>query len=129
MFDWQAYLTHPDALSPEEATAIYQAIHPAQTAQDETFAELWQAVLDAALDYVPYRVRWNVQTQAEKSGVDAERTAHHNAFISALEVLNRYTVQTDHNDWLKQLGTRAHDRKRLGDFAGYLVLFGVLQGR
>lgn len=129
MFDLPTYLKRPDALTETEAYQIYQALHPRNADTDEDFATLWAMVLEDALAYAPIRVRWNLQSRAERNAVDAARTAHHNSFIKALQALSRHTTKCGAPDWLKQLGDPAVNRKRIGDFAGYLVLFGVLQGR
>ncbi|WP_054662113.1 DUF3232 domain-containing protein [Lacticaseibacillus camelliae] len=129
MFNLDNYLKRPDALSLDQALAIYNQIPYEQAQNDGDFKELWQDIIDAALDYVPIRVRWNDQNTQERAAVDAGRTRRHNAFISSLKILNRYTATHYDAEWLSQLGTPVTDRKRIGDFAGYIVLFGVLKGR
>lgn len=129
MFDLPNYLKRPDALSLDQALAIYNEIPHEQAKDDDDFNELWQAMLDAALAYVPIRVKWNDQTNAARAAVDATRTRNHNAFIATLKALNRFTKGNYGRDWLPMLGDPARDRKRIGDFAGYVVLFGVLQAR
>jgi hypothetical protein len=50
--------------------------------------------------------------------MEEERTAAHNAFISACDILSRNMNQSGENShWRTQIGS---DRKAIGDFACYL---------
>ena len=130
MFYLQNYLKRPDALSMDQAYEIYSQLPFDQAKTDNDFHELWQDVIDAALAYVPIRVNWNEQTHEQRAAIDIKRTSNHNSFIATLSALNRFTMNHyDSANWLAELGDPATNRKRIGDFAGYVVLFGVLQGR
>lgn len=129
MFKLPAYLKRPDALSPTEAATIYQAMHTPMTEADADFQELWGETLAAAITYATLRANWNMWDHHRRGAQDALRTRRHNEFMQSLVPLNRLTMQLGSPDWLQQLGDPAVDRKRIGDFAGYIVLFGCLQAR
>ncbi len=64
-------------------------------------------------------------TAAERLAADRQRTAAHNAFIDAANILSRAMGQAGQdNEWRRVLGD---DRKVIGDFACFLVAhLGVL---
>ncbi|WP_461214804.1 hypothetical protein [Lacticaseibacillus sp. GG6-2] len=133
MFDYKVYTQIPGALSLAEAEAIYQRLAPETHRDDEDFMLLWSDLLAAASNYVATRNRWVVMTAAERQAADASRSKQHNNFMACLQPLGRLVAPADDQDWLiAALGDRQQDptkRKRWGDFAGYLLLFGTLAGR
>jgi hypothetical protein len=55
----------------------------------------------------------------DRQDADAGRTAAHNAFIDALNILSRaMKKEGKDNEWRRLLGD---DRKEIGDFACFLV--------
>jgi hypothetical protein len=76
-------------------------------------------VIRAAIRYSQIRAEWMLMTIEERRDVDARRTAAHNAFIDALNILSRAMKKSgQNNEWRKLLGD---DRKEIGDFACFLV--------
>lgn len=70
---------------------------------------------------------WNQKSLAEKGQADAERTRCHNLVISAKNKLSVYMYEHKlGNDWDDWLG---EERKRIGDFACYVVLLQGLEAR
>lgn len=128
MFKYDNYLKIPGALDFATAQRLLEEIHTPAAEADPNFQELWTDLAQTAVNYSSYRNRWNLETQEERVADGSGRTFAHNAYLSCLESLARYMKKTWGATWMDELGTRA-DRKRLGDFAGYIVLFGVLQGR
>lgn len=119
-----------DALSFDQALAIYNQIVTSQVADQATFQELWQDCLVAASRYVLIRNRWNTMTALERIQIDHQRTAAHNEWMNSLAILGRFLQTNDlPTPWLTVLGDRQLYRKRWGDFAGYLLLIGTLQAR
>ncbi len=82
-------------------------------------------VLRTAIRYSQIRAEWLLMTVEERHETDARRTAAHNAFIDALNILSRAMKKAGQdNEWRRLLGD---DRKDLGDFACFLVAhLGVL---
>lgn len=97
---------------------VYEAIKAGDT-------DLLTDVLRAAIRYSQIRAEWILLTIEERHEVDARRTAAHNAFIDALNILSRAMKKAGQdNEWRRLLGD---DRKEIGDFACFLVAhLGVL---
>lgn len=129
MFNYAEYTDLPDSLTFDEANDIYKAIHTAETANDADFVELWHDVVEAAIRYVTDRNRWELMTTQERANFDHRRTLDHNSYMATLTALGRYCNQRWAANWFNQLGTPKHDRKRIGDFAAYILLFNNLQAR
>lgn len=129
MFNYSTYQTLPDALTFEQALALYNEIHIPETETDADFQELWQDVVRSAVTYVGDRNQWQLMTTAEKAAFDHRRTLDHNSYMATVVALGRYCNRQWQTDWLTKLGTPEQNRKRFGDFAGYLVLFGNLSAR
>lgn len=76
-------------------------------------------VFRAAIRYSQIRAEWMLMTVEERREVDARRTAVHNAFIDALNILSRAMKKAGlDNEWRRLLGD---DRKEIGDFACFLT--------
>jgi len=76
-------------------------------------------VLRTAIRYCNIRAEWNLMTVKERMDADKRRTAAHNAFIDAVNILSRAMGKTSAgNEWRRLL---SDDRKVLGDFACLLV--------
>jgi hypothetical protein len=91
---------------------IYEAMKPGD-------AELLADVLRAAIRYSQLRAEWMLMTIEERREIDARRTAAHNAFIDALNILSRAMKKAGQdNEWRRLLGD---DRKEIGDFACFLT--------
>ena len=105
-------------MSYELAIRIYEAMKTGK-------ADLLEDVLRAAIRYSQIRAEWMLMTVEERREVDARRTAAHNAFIDALNILSRAMKKAGQdNEWRRLLGD---DRKEIGDFACFLVAhLGVL---
>ncbi len=91
-------------------------------AEDETERELLAELLEKALKYVQFRVRWSVMSMDERAAHDAYRTSAHNAFIDSVRIYLRYLKRSkeDIDDSLPD------DRKLIGDWACKLAAdFGV----
>ena len=93
---------------------------------NETF-EMWQDLLNKAIEYTNIRAKWSLMSTEEKVENDAYRTACHNSFINSLKIYVRY---------LKQLGIELsvnelieQDRKIIGDFANYIVFRESIKNR
>lgn len=81
--------------------------------------DLLTDVLHAAIRYSRIRAEWFLMHSQERQEADASRTAAHNAFIDALNILSRSMKKSGQdNEWRRSLGD---DRKEIGDFACYLT--------
>lgn len=131
MLNYEEYLQLHDCLSFEKALSIYRQIFDAADLSDADFTMLWGEVISYASEYVQCRNYWAILNKAEKLSKDAARTQKHNVFMSSLEVLVRYMEKMNWDtSWKDALYEDGHiSRKTLGDFAGYLLLFGALSNR
>lgn len=93
---------------------------------DEAF-EMWQDMLNKAIEYTSIRAKWSLMSTEEKIEKDAYRTAFHDSFINSLKIYVRY---------LKQIGIELlsnelieQDRKAIGDFANYIVFREAINNR
>ncbi|WP_288760666.1 hypothetical protein [uncultured Lacticaseibacillus sp.] len=129
MFNYATYTGLPDSLTFEEANDIYKAICTVEAQNDSDFQELWRDVVETAAKYVTDRNHWGFMTSLERADFDHRRTLDHNSYMSTLTALGRYCTQHWTAAWPEQLGTPEHDRKRIGDFAAYILLFNSLQSR
>jgi hypothetical protein len=80
-----------------------------------------------AVAYAQIRAKWYMMGVDEKRDADSSRTASHNAFIDACNILSRNQAKIgEDNSWRETLGD---DRKVIGDFACYVHLFVGLSAR
>jgi hypothetical protein len=92
-----------------QATTIYQIL---KKSQHQT---LVNSLLSYAIRYSRLRVDWLLADVEKRHDMDNERTASHNAFISACDILARnMTAAGEDATWRRHIGT---DRKDIGDFA------------
>ena len=80
--------------------------------------DLKQDLIDGAVRYARIRVDWLLAPPENQQSIGHDRSACHNAFIVACDILSRNMAkQGEDATWRKTLG---EDRKRIGDFACYL---------
>ncbi|MGV9142020.1 MAG: hypothetical protein ACOC1X_03690 [Promethearchaeota archaeon] len=89
--------------------------------------ELINQFIIKASNYAKTRVEWYVAEVEEKHEVNSIRTRSHNVFIDYCNILSReMKKQGLDNAWRKRLGD---DRKRIGDFACYVVAIVGIRAR
>lgn len=93
---------------------------------DEVF-EMWQDLLDKAIEYTSIRAKWSLMSREEKIEKDAYRTACHDSFINGLKIYVRYLRQIGIE--LSSNGLIEQDRKAIGDFANYIVFREAIKNR
>lgn len=85
---------------------------------DKVIYGLIQDLIKKAFRYARIRADWALMDTEQKQTRDLERTAAHNAFIDACNILSRNMAgQGLDIKWREQLG---YDRKVIGDFACYI---------
>ena len=93
---------------------------------DESF-EMWQDLLNKALDYRSIRAKWSLMSTEEKIENDAHRIACHDSFINSLKIYVRYLKQLGIDILVNELIEQ--DRKTIGDFANYIVFREAIKNR
>ena len=98
----------------------------------EEISESKQAVLKeqlvrAAVAYARVRTDWQLVSRQERLEMDSRRTALHDVFIDACNILSRTMTKAGEGaEWRKRLGD---DRKAIGDLACWIHCFLGLAAR
>ncbi len=96
----------------QTAEQIWRAI------QKTELTDLRDELIRKGVRYAQLRVSWQLSCIEERLAMDATRTAAHDGFIDACNILSRnMQKQGEGNGWREVLGT---DRKAIGDFACHL---------
>lgn len=94
---------------------------------DSQLTELRLELVRAAISYSTHRVQWKLAGPEQRLEMSPARTAAHNAFIDACNILSRNMANAgESNEWRSLLGD---NRKEIGDFACFIVLFLGLAAR
>lgn len=94
---------------------------------DSQLTELRLGLVRAAISYSTQRVQWKLARPEQRLEMSPARTAAHNAFIDACNILSRNMAKSgEATKWRSMLGD---DRKEIGDFACFAVLFLGLAAR
>lgn len=129
MFDYNNYLQKNDSMSFEGALESYNSIFKVLECKDEYLHELWKEVIDSALAYSNMRTNWNYFSREEKQEKDKLRTSYHNTFMINLKAFHKLAEQLELDaSWIEKLSS-SEDRKRWGDFAGYILCFENIRAR
>jgi len=131
MFTYQSYLEAKDRITFQDTEEIYNELRTAANTNNRQFQDLWKDVIQRAIDYVNFRAKYSIQTPNERSeDFDKTRTTKHNMFMYSLQdIVFFMDEQGWQTDWFKKIGTIKDNRKRLGDFACYLVYIYSLNAR
>lgn len=101
--------------------------------KDEDALELYEELVTAANKYSSFRSAWCLWTVEEKREKDESRSMCHNSLIVKFNQLARcLRMQGKSADWRDELGEEAEhpdNRKRIGDFACYIVFVNSLCAR
>ena len=130
--NYQGYLSSILSLTYEEMEKIYLQMTEGVNA-DEDAKELFMDVLEQAVSYLQYRSKWILWDKVARSENDSKRTSCHNALITKINVFARYMKSIGYStEWREALGDEnehSHTRKRIGDFACYMVFINALGAR
>ena len=127
MVTYQDYLKEANSLTFEGAEKIYTAIVSQFQSGDRELERLFGTMQERAVNYAGYRAKWLLQTLHERLEIDETRSRHHDLFIKAKNDLVKYMYANKMNiDWADELG---EERKKIGDFACYIVFVMSLNAR
>ena len=131
-FTYKDYLPMEKSLPFEEMTKIHQQMMD-EIGTDEDALELYAELIEQANRYLVFRASWELWTREERTERDAARTSCHNSLIVKFNQLSRYLkIQGKEAGWRDLLGYEeesTYNRKRIGDFASYLVFINCLNAR
>lgn len=132
MTTYEEYIQTNRSLSLEEMIALHRDI-TAETAKDPDALAFYDELISTATCYQSFRANWLLWNHAEKLAQDPGRTACHNSLIVKFNQLARYLkMQGKPAAWRDALGyeeDNPYNRKRLGDFACYLVFINSINAR
>lgn len=124
--DYEDYQTMPGSLTFEQMADLHKQIL-ADAKLDADSADLFKNVFAAAVKYSQSRAGWTLWDREKRMEEDSARTSRHNQVIDSINILARYLkAQGKPAAWRDALGD---DRKRIGDFACFLVFIGSLNAR
>lgn len=131
-FSYEEYASMEKSLSMEEMQRVHQQMLD-EIGDDEDALELYEELVIAANKYSVFRSNWYVWDREVRMEQDESRTACHDALIVKFNKLARYlTMQGKDAQWRKILGDEKehpYNRKRVGDFANYIVFVNSICAR
>ncbi len=129
---YEDYLPAEKSLSLEEMKSLHQEMMK-EIGTDEDSLELYEELVEQANRYAAFRSAWVLWSREEKLEKDSGRTSCHNSLIVKFNQLSRYLkLQGRAAAWRDVLGYEedsAYNRKRIGDFACYIVFVNCLNAR
>lgn len=129
---YEEYLSMPQCLSIEEMHSLHREIVE-EIGEDEEAQELYRELISVSTRYMSFRSNWSLWSREEKMEKDSARTSCHDSVIVKFNMLERFLkMQGKDARWRKVLGYEEDDpnfRKRIGDFACYLVFVNSLLAR
>lgn len=128
---YEEYCSMPLSLTLEEMAALHGQMAEEITGADAM--DLYGDLLTAAVRYAHIRGQWPLWDREKKREEDTARTSCHNRVIDSFNILARYLKKQGKPAlWRDALGDVDKDpsyRKRIGDFACYLVFVESLCAR
>lgn len=126
------YLPMSMSLSLEEMASLHNDIVK-EIGNDSDSLELFEELITTATRYMVFRSNWLLWNKEEKMDKDSSRTSCHNSLIVKFNQLARYLKsQGRAAAWRDTLGYEEDNkyfRKRIGDFACYLVFVNSVLAR
>lgn len=129
---YEDYLSLPMSLSLKEMASLHKDM-AGEIGNDPDSLELFEELIVTATRYMVFRSNWLFWSKEEKMDKDSSRTACHDSVIVKFNQLARYLkMQGKAAAWRDALGYEEDDRyfrKRIGDFACYLVFVNSVLAR
>lgn len=129
---YEDYIPMPGSLDFEEMLSLHREIRD-EAGHDGDALDLYKDLLSAAADYSQPRSRWLLWSRDKKLEEDSMRTSRHDRVIDCFNILARYLKRQGKTaSWRDVLGDENKDpgcRKRIGDFACFLVFIESLNAR
>lgn len=129
---YNEYLEKPNCLYMGPMEEMHKEI--LRTIEGDSEAqELYKELIKKATQYAGIRAQWLLMDRITKIETDDGRTSCHNSLIVKFDMLARYLRSKGEKAiWRDMLGYEKDDRnnrKRIGDFACYLVFVNSLNAR
>ena len=132
MNNYTEYLEMPLSLTLDQMTDLHAQILT-EIDTDEDAIELYEELMAQATKYANFRANWCLWSREEKITNDPSRSYCHDSLIVKFNMLARYLRMTGASaNWRDVLGdekANPYVRKRIGDFACYIVFINSLCSR
>lgn len=129
---YEEYLSMPQCLSMEEMHSLHKEMVE-EIGNDEEAQELYRELISVSTRYMSFRSNWLLWSREEKMEKDSARTSCHDSVIVKFNMLERFLkMKGKEARWREVLGYEENDfnlRKRIGDFACYMVFVNSLLAR
>ncbi len=126
------YLSEPKSISLEEMVRLHTEM-TGEIGTDPDALELYGDLMETAVQYASFRANWHLWDRTIKAEKDASRTSCHSAVIIRFNQLAHFLKMQGRNAaWRDALGYEENDpyfRKRIGDFACYIVFINSINAR
>ena len=117
------------SLTLEEMQQLHQDMMTG-VGDDEYGLELYEELVEQANRYVTFRSNWPLWSREQKTEKDSNRTSCHDSLIIKFNQLAKYMeIQGKDIEWrhkLRHIEDDPYNRKRIGDFACYIVFVNCL---
>lgn len=129
---YENYLPMEKSLSLEDMVKLHNEM-VLEIGSDSDALELYDELVETATRYASFRAQWLLFSREEKQDKDSSRSACHNSLIVKFNQLARFLkMQGKTAAWRDTLGFEEDDkyyRKRIGDFACYIVFINSISSR
>lgn len=129
---YEEYLNMERTLTIEDMQDIHHQMI-ADIGTDADAVEIYEELIDTSTKYADMRAKWLTLDRAKKMEIDSRRTSCHNSVIVKFNMLAKYVRMKGRDaGWRDRLGDEKenpYNRKRIGDFACYLVFINSLNAR
>lgn len=129
---YKEYLDTERNLTFEDMQDIHSQMI-ADVGTDADAIEIYEELIDSSTKYANMRSEWLMLDREKKMEIDSRRTSCHDSVIVKFNMLARYVkMQGKDAQWRGRLGDEKeipYNRKRIGDFACYLVFINSLNAR
>ncbi|MCC8026121.1 MAG: hypothetical protein LIP16_12605 [Clostridium sp.] len=129
---YEAYFPTNKSLALEDMVKLHGDM-VSEIGSDSDSLELYGELLETAVRYASFRANWMLWSREEKMDRDSSRSACHNSLIVKFNQLAKYLkMQGKAATWRDILGYEEDDkyfRKRIGDFACYIVFIHSINAR
>lgn len=130
--NYENYLKENKIIKIEECMQLHNMMVE-EIGNDQDAIELYDEIIEKAIEYVSLRVRWTFMDIQWKMDEDPGRTRKHDALIVKFNQLAKYLkMQGKDAKWRDLLGYTEDDpelRQRIGDFACFMVYIHGINGR
>ncbi len=129
---YDEYLAAKKSLTFEEMNNLQKELF-SEIKSDAEARELYAELIDEATAYAKIRADWLIIDKEKKAQIDSSRTSAHNSVIIKFNMIARcLKARGKAAKWRDVLGYEeddAYNRKRIGDFACFLVFINCLNAR